>query len=225
MSKVVFVDLDGTLVDNFELHLASLAHSADDFGIPKSVIYESVGVDFIKASYGGPDAPVISRIMNHGSMKYNPAMVEEFGRKYKAHFKDMLPKYSALNSGTLKFFKKNELACVGLVSANVGEIVYSTITSDKCCLADKFDFIITGDDVTNHKPHPEAYEKAVSRASAVLCKDLNPRHCIAIEDSISGVSAAKAAGLTVYAVRHTNRNISVAAPDAVYDNISDITII
>lgn len=53
---------------------------------------------------------------------------------------------------------------------------------------DAFDVIVAGDDVTRGKPDPEAYEKA----AALLGFD--PKHCIAFEDSSTGLASAEAAG-------------------------------
>ncbi len=56
-------------------------------------------------------------------------------------------------------------------------------------LFDLFDTVVTRDDVVNPKPHPEPYLLAASRLS------VDPRHCIALEDSHTGVRAAHAAGM------------------------------
>jgi HAD superfamily hydrolase (TIGR01509 family) len=53
---------------------------------------------------------------------------------------------------------------------------------------DAFDAIVAGDDVTRGKPNPEAYEKA----AALL--GFETKHCIAFEDSITGLTSAEAAG-------------------------------
>lgn len=52
-----------------------------------------------------------------------------------------------------------------------------------------FDTIVTRDDVINPKPHPEPYLTAARRLK------VDPVHCVAFEDSISGVRAAHAAGM------------------------------
>lgn len=57
-----------------------------------------------------------------------------------------------------------------------------------------FDFSITCDDVRKTKPDPEPYRTALERS-----KKLQQR-CLALEDSQQGVRAAKAAGLTCYAI-------------------------
>jgi HAD superfamily hydrolase (TIGR01509 family) len=57
-----------------------------------------------------------------------------------------------------------------------------------------FEVVVTGDAVTQGKPHPEPYEKA----AAILGVD--PRRTLAIEDSNTGARSAEAAGCTVLVV-------------------------
>ncbi|MEV7134639.1 HAD family phosphatase [Arthrobacter sp. NPDC093128] len=64
-----------------------------------------------------------------------------------------------------------------------------------------FEFLVTGDTVTNGKPHPEAYLKAV----ALLQQedpDLSIHECVALEDSAPGVAAAMASGVMTVAIPH-----------------------
>ena len=59
-----------------------------------------------------------------------------------------------------------------------------------------FDAVVTGDVVSQGKPHPEPYLKAA--------RDLgvDPADCLAIEDSNTGARSAEAAGCTVVVVPH-----------------------
>lgn len=52
----------------------------------------------------------------------------------------------------------------------------------------KFDVVVAGDDVTRGKPHPEPYLKAAE----LLQVDI--RDCIALEDSLTGLTSAEASG-------------------------------
>jgi HAD superfamily hydrolase (TIGR01509 family) len=57
-----------------------------------------------------------------------------------------------------------------------------------------FGAVVTGDEVRESKPHPEPY----LRAAALLGVD--PRRCVAVEDSPTGVAAAEAAGCVTVVV-------------------------
>lgn len=68
------------------------------------------------------------------------------------------------------------------------------VIMEKTGLRKYFSFFITGDDVEHTKPHPEPYLKALKLSG------LQPSECLVLEDSCRGVQAAKAAGLTCFAI-------------------------
>ncbi|HYH78079.1 MAG TPA: HAD family phosphatase [Arthrobacter sp.] len=85
-----------------------------------------------------------------------------------------------------------------------------------------FEFVVTGDTVTQGKPHPEAYLTAVEllqRADPALAIS----HCVALEDSAPGVAAAVASGVSTVAIPHI-----VPIPDdprhATWDSLAGRTV-
>ena len=61
-------------------------------------------------------------------------------------------------------------------------------------LLDRFDAIVTRDEVERGKPHPDLYLRAAERLN------VPPARCLALEDSYNGVRAARAAGIPVVMV-------------------------
>lgn len=57
-----------------------------------------------------------------------------------------------------------------------------------------FAAVVTGDSVTHGKPHPEPY------ATAVASLGCAPHECVALEDSLTGVRSAEAAGIPTIGV-------------------------
>lgn len=62
--------------------------------------------------------------------------------------------------------------------------------------AGTFATVVTGDQVEQGKPHPEAYLEAARRLG------VDPSACVAIEDSPTGVASSTAAGVPTVAVPH-----------------------
>jgi HAD superfamily hydrolase (TIGR01509 family) len=56
-------------------------------------------------------------------------------------------------------------------------------------LLGSFDVVVTGDQVTHLKPAPDIYLEAARRLA------VDPRHCVALEDSEAGILAANRAGM------------------------------
>jgi HAD superfamily hydrolase (TIGR01509 family) len=59
-----------------------------------------------------------------------------------------------------------------------------------------FDVIVGGDDVVKGKPHPESYLTAASMLG------VDPTHCVAFEDSLTGITSAEAAGTKAVGIAH-----------------------
>ena len=67
---------------------------------------------------------------------------------------------------------------------------------DKLNLNKYFDFIISKEDVSKHKPDPEAFLLAIRKL------DATHKQTLVFEDSEAGVKAAQAAGCSFVFVRH-----------------------
>jgi HAD superfamily hydrolase (TIGR01509 family) len=76
-------------------------------------------------------------------------------------------------------------------------------------LADAFETIVTSDDVEHPKPAPDIYLLACARLG------VDPSDALALEDSPSGIAAAKAAGLTCIAVPQFAETDASAADEVV----------
>lgn len=90
---------------------------------------------------------------------------------------------------------------------------------DKLELNKYFDILVTGDDVSNLKPSPEAYEKAMA-----LLK-LEPLDCVVVEDNQLGVASGKAAGCVVVGKISTlsSGQLFSAGADYVFEDFEEIT--
>lgn len=91
--------------------------------------------------------------------------------------------------------------------------------SDMPELKEKFDVVITGDEVTHSKPDPEGYLTAARRL------ELEHGNYIVFEDSLQGVKAGKAAGAFVVGVAGTLRAEDIAPySDIVVNGVAEVNI-
>ena len=90
---------------------------------------------------------------------------------------------------------------------------------DRLGLRHGFDTIVTRDDTPRAKPHPDLYEEAVRRLGVPA------RGAIAFEDSLNGVTAAKAAGLVCVAVPCAmTRDMDFAAADLELSRVDELSL-
>ncbi len=102
---------------------------------------------------------------------------------------------------------------LGLASNSPKLLVDAALAS--AGLADAFDAIVTSDDVEHAKPAPDLYLLACERLG------VPPAEALALEDSPSGVAAAKAAGLSCIAVPQFAET-DVSAADRVIDSLEEL---
>jgi beta-phosphoglucomutase-like phosphatase (HAD superfamily) len=100
----------------------------------------------------------------------------------------------ALKPGFVELFDE---ACAhglprALGSSSARRLVLATL--DRFELRDRFDAVVSGDCVSRPKPAPDIFLEAARRMGVV------PAGCVVLEDSLSGVQSARAAGMRVIAV-------------------------
>lgn len=81
-----------------------------------------------------------------------------------------------------------------------------------------FEPIICRLDIELPKPHPQTYLEAAGRLG------LDPGRCLAFEDSPTGIEAANAAGMPVFALATTHPSEMLNGATAVFDEFSELEL-
>ena len=110
----------------------------------------------------------------------------------------------------LSFLKDNYLLCV----ASNSDIKFISKVLQNTNLARYFKHIITINDVSKPKPHPDIYLLSLKKMG------LTSEECIVIEDSPVGIEAAKRAGMKCIAVVHTLTKEKLQKADLILEEIS-----
>jgi HAD superfamily hydrolase (TIGR01509 family) len=179
----VLWDMDGTLVDT-EPYWIEVEHAlVAEFGgtWTQADALELVGNDLlVSAAY----------LRDHGSVDLEPEVIVE--RLLDGVIERVLERVP-WQPGAVDLLANLNTARVpcALVTMSYTRFVAPVLAA---LPAGSFDAVVTGDNVSTGKPHPEPY----LTAAAILGVD--PRACLAIEDSDTGATSAAAAGCTVLVV-------------------------
>lgn len=178
--------MDGTLVDSEKLKGKALIETCSQFG-------GITDVDTYKAVMGKSWEEVAAHFFSVTNI--NPA-IEEFNTKFKPIYKEILFRELSTNSGAINLLSdlKNQGKKIGVVSSAFSWMVKQILLQLE--LSKFFDIVITQEDVTKHKPDPEAYLLALKEFSLPASKVL------VFEDSHSGILAANKAGCDTIAFQH-----------------------
>jgi HAD superfamily hydrolase (TIGR01509 family) len=104
---------------------------------------------------------------------------------------------------------------LGIASGSDRVLLDTVLTTAR--LRDEFAATVAGDEVSAGKPAPEIYQEVCRRLGA------DPRACLAIEDSGSGIESALAAGMRVVAVPRAGFEPDPAVLDRADAVLPDLT--
>lgn len=173
-----FFDMDGTLVDTADANFSAYATALSEVGV-------SIGrTDFDQLAHGRHWTQFLPAIL--GNRSIDPAFI---ARRKRLLYPGMMA-LTRINAHIFALAQAMRATCrIGLVTTASQSSV--TAVLDAHYLASFFDVIVTGDDVGQKKPSPEAYLLAAARL------DVEPISCLAVEDSDIGVESARRAGMGV----------------------------
>jgi sugar-phosphatase len=104
------------------------------------------------------------------------------------------------------------VACA-VASSSARRLVEATLA--RFALRARFDAVVSGDCVASPKPAPDIFLEAARRLGAA------PAACVVLEDSLSGVKGARAAGMRVIAVPEREPGRFAAIADAVVGDLHE----
>ncbi len=185
----VLFDFNGTLSDD-ELLLYELF---------RAVFLEKLDFDMSKTYYftylaGLSDIEIVRHVINVRENHRQNNETEILAEKVR-RYQEAIVQTPRIHERTIELvLRLSEHVPVGIVTGAVREEV--DVALDKAGLADAVSCVVAGEDVTNGKPNPEGYLKAIT----FFDRDILPENIIAFEDSLAGFSAVKSAGMVPVAV-------------------------
>jgi sugar-phosphatase len=116
---------------------------------------------------------------------------------------------------TIRLFQTRHLR-LALASSSAESLIDTVV--DRLQIRASFEAICSAENEARGKPYPDVYLTAAAKL------DLAPEHCLAVEDSIAGVTSAQTAGMKCIAVPlpELRRDARYLAADAVVDSLSQI---
>jgi len=189
--------MDGTLVDSEKIKGRSLAETCMTFGA-------DVDVNIYKTVMGQSWDFVANHFFEMACIEPD---IEEFNTRFKKIYQEMLLQELTPNPNIVGFLTmlKEAGKRMGVVSSASAWMVDQVFSQLK--LADFFEIVITKEDVSRHKPDPQAYLLALNRLS------LSSSKVLIFEDSEAGLIAAQNANCDSIAFQHefnVNHDLSLA---------------
>lgn len=202
--KAIFFDMDGVLIEARDWHYEALNRVLALFGMPISRLEHLTSFDglptlkkleFLSIEQGLPFE--LHQFINEMKQKYTMEIVHTRCKPLFTH------QYALSN---LKALGYKMAVCSNSVRNSVDTMM------NRAALSEYLDLTVSNEDVTNGKPSPEMYLKAMSHF------DLQPEECLIIEDNENGIRAANASGGYLLVVN----NVSEVSLENILDRIKEI---
>lgn len=208
MIRGVLFDMDGVLVDNTAAHVRAFKEFAARHSI-------TVHPEQLVHLFGYGNKEFMQAIMDKEIIdRYGiDALADEKERIYRETYASEIHPMT----GLLTFL--DDLAAHGILCAvgSSGPRANVDFVLERCNMAQYFQALVSGNDVTRCKPDPQIYLKAAAALG------LAPSACVVIEDSINGIRAAEAAGMPAIAITTTEQRSTLEKLPNVRLIIDDFT--
>ena len=179
MQKAFLFDLNGTMIDDMEFHIRAW-HSILN-GLGAHLSYEET-----KLQCYGKNHELLERTFpGRFSLAEKDAMSIEKEKQYQEAFRPQLK----LIDGLDVFLNEAKQAGIPMAIGSAAIMYNIDFVLDGLNIRHYIDAIVSADDVSTSKPHPETF----TRCAQLL--GIDPANCIVFEDSPKGVESAAAAGM------------------------------
>jgi HAD superfamily hydrolase (TIGR01509 family) len=173
--------MDGTLTQTNELIFASFNHVMQKY-LGKTLLPRE-----IIALFGPPEEGGLQKMLDE---RHVDAALDELCEFYLRNHDTM----ARLHDGVEEILKALKAKDIRLAVFTGKGRRTAKITLDGFNLTEYFDVIVSGNDVINHKPHPEGIQNILKHFA------IEPSEALMIGDGMSDVKASRAAGVKMGAV-------------------------
>lgn len=202
-NKAFLFDLNGTMIDDMNYHISAWQRILNELGA-------NLTLERVKEECYGKNHELLERIFpgRFSEEEKNEMSIQ----KEKQYQKDFFPHLKLIN-GLDKFLASAHNKGIKMAIGSAAIMFNIDFVLDNLGIRNHFQSLVSADDVTLSKPHPETYQKCAAQLG------VNPADCIVFEDAPKGVESAANAGINcvVLTTMHTKEEFNM------YKNVLAIT--
>ena len=188
LPAAIIFDMDGVLVDSNPFHLRKWidvfrAHEIpfDEQELPKIIM-------------GPANDSIFRRFLGND---LTPEQLAELGEELEQNFRREIGPHARAFPGVRLFVEECHAHGIAMAVASAAIAKNVNFLVSALGLRDYFRAMMTANEITHPKPHPEIYLKTANRLG------VEPAGCLVFEDSFVGIEAAKRAGMICVAIAST----------------------
>ncbi|HET9297630.1 MAG TPA: HAD family phosphatase [Candidatus Binatia bacterium] len=218
MLRAVIFDFNGIIVDDEPIHFELFQR------VLKEEEIDLTEADYYERYLGCDDRGAFTMAYReHGRALSHSKLAQLIERKaayYQEDIKSKMRVFPGVQTLVPELAKKLPLAIASGALRNEIDIILSGIG-----LLAYFYAIVSAEDVTQGKPEPDIFLKALAQLNAAFDNDhpIRPSECLVIEDSREGIRGAHRAGMKCLAVTNSHPAELLDEADSIVDSLEGIS--
>jgi HAD superfamily hydrolase (TIGR01509 family) len=201
INLAILWDMDGTIIDSKAVHFSSWQYALRQHGF-------ELDSGIFNDNFGRNNNSILPLFLGFDPA---PDLFDQITDVKETHFREIAPVEANLFPGVESWLKDVKEMGVPQIVASSASMENIQVLLKSFNLLPYFNLLISGEDLPS-KPAPDVFIKA---ASAI---EHSPSSCLVIEDSLSGIMAAKQAGMTCIAVATTHHILELTSADLVVED-------
>lgn len=208
-SFAAIFDWDGVIVESSAQHERAWRRLAAELG-------RSVPDGVFRRSFGMKNERVIRDLLGWTA---DPGLLDEWSRRKEEWFRQIVSDEGlATVPGTREWLERMRSAGIPCAIGSSTPRLNIELATARLGLEGRFDALVSAEDVSHGKPHPEVFLVAAARLG------VDPRRCVVFEDAHVGIEAARSAGMRVVAVTTTHAAEALVGADWVVDRLDRLDL-
>lgn len=209
MRKALIFDMNGVIVNDERIHQASWRKLCEKYG------FNLTDDEFKHNVFGRTEKDTLNYLFQKQLTDegLEPYLIERVNIAIELYKPEI-----ALTEGLAIFLDDLATHSIPTAIATSARWLYTNFVLDTLNIRKYFKSIITAEDIQHGKPDPEIYVNAASKL------EVSSELCVAVEDSVSGIKAAKAAGMYVVGITTTHGKEELELADRVVNSFKDLSV-
>jgi len=216
LQAIVF-DFDGVIADSEPLHLRAFQHTLAEEDI------ELTSADYFSRYLGYDDVGLLQALAVDRELVMSDERLKDLVARKGEQLQRLLHEGHVMFPGAVAFIRAAaaEVPIAIASGALRPEILEITGIAG---IRDLFSTIVASGDTPQSKPSPDPYRLAFEQLRTSTGRDLDPRRCVAIEDSRWGLESARGAGLRCVGVTNSYPADQLPGAELIVDGLGALTL-
>jgi beta-phosphoglucomutase len=214
--QAIIFDFDGVIADSEPLHLRAFQQALAEEHI------QLTAQDYFSRYLGFDDVGLIEALARDRGLAMSDRHITALVARKGAILQELMQADSVLFPGATDFIREAAAAVpIGIASGALRHEINEVM--EAAGVADLFSVIVASGDTPESKPSPAPYLLAFERLRQA-CGELDPRRCVAIEDSRWGLQSASGAGLRCVGVTNSYPAHELPGAELIVDGLKELSV-